>query len=261
MSATLGEVFARRDLLYLLAWREIRLKYKQSVMGMLWAVLMPTVIVSAGVVVRYGMSVVSGTPIQMADIASVSVRSVPWAFFVASLRFSTSSLISNANLLTKIYLPREIFPMASILSQLMDFAVASAVLVLGLAVLRVGVSVELLWVPVFVVILVAFAAGLGIGLSAASLFFRDVKYIVEIVLTFAIFFTPVFYEASLFGKWERWLLLNPVAPILEGLSAAIVARRSPDPGWTAYSAVVALLTLAGALVMFRRLEPYFAENV
>ena len=261
MSASLGEVFERRELLYLLAWREIRIKYKQSVMGMLWAVLMPAVIVSAGVVVRYGVAVVSGVPLQPGDVAAVSVRAVPWAFFVSAVRFSTSSLISNSNLLTKIYLPREIFPMASILSQLVDFAVASLVLLLALTVLGVGASVQLLWVPLLVLLLVTFTTGLGIALSAASLFFRDVKYLVEVALTFAIFFTPVFYEARTFGRWEKILLLNPVAPILEGFSAAVVAHTSPSLPWLAYSALCAALTLLASVLMFRRLEPYFAESV
>src|SRR4051812_10725463 len=108
---SLAELVARRDLLYMMTWREIRIKYKQSVMGMLWAVLMPTVIVLAGVVVRYGFQLLSGKPLALEDVASVSVRAVPWAFFVSSLRFATNSLISNSTLVTKIYLPREIFPL------------------------------------------------------------------------------------------------------------------------------------------------------
>ncbi len=261
MGTALGAVMARRDLLWTLTWREIRIKYKQSVMGMLWAVLMPTVIVLAGVLVRYGFSVFSGRPLGTADIASVSVRAVPWAFFVSSLRFATTSLITNTSLVTKVYLPREIFPFAAILSQLVDFAVASLVLVVVLAILHVGASVQLVWVPVLVACLVLFTAGLALLLSAGSLFFRDVKYLVEVILTFAIFFTPVFYEVSMFGLWSSWLMVNPVAPILEGFANVVVRHAAPPLAWLGYSVVVSAVTFLAGLALFQRLEPYFAESV
>ena len=252
---------ASRDVLYMIAWREVRIKYKQSVMGILWAILMPMVIVFAGVVVRYAVSMVSGKALILTDIMVVSVKAVPWAFVVSSIRFATASLIANTNLVTKIYLPREVFPIAAVLSQLMDFGVAAAVLAVGLAVVGVGWSLQLLWVPVLLLILIVFTTGLGILLSAGSLFFRDVKYLVEIGLTFAIFFTPVFYSAATFSRWTTWLMLNPIAPLLEGLATAVVAHQPPSIGWTLYSGAVAAVTLTVALTTFRKLEPYFAESV
>jgi len=261
MSTSLAELAARRDLLYMITWREIRIKYKQSVMGMLWAILMPAVIVAAGVVVRYGFSLMAGTSLAPADVASVGVRAVPWAFFVSSVRFATTSLIANTELVTKIYLPREIFPVAAMLSQLVDFGVASLVLLVILTALGVGVSVQLLWVPVLVVILVVLTTGLGILLSAASLFLRDVKYLVEVVLTFAIFFTPVFYDARMFGRWAPALMLNPVAPILESFSNVVVTHTAPPLWWLGYSAIASLLTFVTALSVFHKFEPYFAESV
>jgi lipopolysaccharide transport system permease protein len=260
ISSSLWQVVAKRDLLYMLTWREIRIKYKQSVMGMLWAILMPAVIVSAGIVVRVGFSVLSGRPLQIGDVASVSVRAVPWAFFVSTIRFATTSLIANTNLVTKIYLPREVFPLAAMLSQLMDFAVAALVLAVVLTVLHVGVSVQLLWLPYLILVLVVLATGLGIALSAASLFFRDVKYLVEVILTFAIFFTPVFYEASMFGRWATVLMLNPIAPLLEGMTDVIVRHTSPPLAWIGYSTLCAVAIFAGAVAMFHALDPYFAES-
>ena len=261
MKTSVGALVARRDLLYMITWREIRIKYKQSVMGMLWAILMPAVIVSAGVVVRYGFSIIAHVPLAVEDIAAVSVRAVPWAFFISSIRFATNSLVANTSLVTKIALPREVFPVAAMLSQFADFVVASLVLTVFLAVLGVGVSVQLLWVPALVIVLVVLTTGLGILLSAASLFFRDVKYIVEVVLTFAIFFTPVFYDAQMFGRWAPALMLNPVAPLLEGLSNVIVKQAAPPLEWLGYSAIVSLVTLAIALSAFYKLDPYFAESV
>jgi ABC-type polysaccharide/polyol phosphate export permease len=119
----------------------------------------------------------------------------------------------------------------------------------------------LLWIPPIVLLLVALALAGAIATSAAALFFRDVKYIVEVLLTFAIFFTPVFYDASMFGEWERVLLLNPVAPLLEGLARAVVDHATPDHGWLAYSALWAFIGLYLAKALFKALEPVFAESV
>ena len=261
MSKLLSGVTGRRDLLRALAWREIRIKYKQSVMGMLWAILMPAVIVFAGVLVRYGFARFSGTPLRLADVMSVSVRAVPWAFFVSSIRFGTNSLISNSTLVTKIYFPREILPLAAVLSQLIDFAIAGGLLTIVLAVAGVGVSVQLLWLPLLVLLLVMLTAGVALVLAAGGLFFRDVKYLVEVALTFAIFFTPVFYEASMFARWSALLMLNPIAPLLEGFANVVVHHTPPPLPALGYSAAIALLAFWGGLYVFQRVEPYFAESV
>jgi len=255
------EVLASRDLVYMITWREVKVKYKQSLMGMLWAVLMPLVIVGAGLVVRLAFTEASGRPLSTFDLASVVVKASPWAFFVSVLRFGTNSLVTNSNLLTKIYLPRLIFPIAAMLAQLVDFGVAVVVVSVFLAVVRAGMSVYLLWLPVLVAVLVVMATSLAVILSAASLFFRDVKYIVEVLLTFAIFFTPVFYDSSLFGRWAPVLLLNPVSPLLEGMASVVVGHREPSLFWLSYSAAVTALLFVVSLMLFKRLEPFFAESV
>jgi lipopolysaccharide transport system permease protein len=261
MFQPIHEVLARRDLLYMITWREIKVKYKQTVMGMLWAVLMPLVIVGAGLVVRFAFAQVSGTPLALSDLTSVTVKAAPWAFFVSALRFGTNSLVANTDLITKVYLPRVIFPLAAVCSQLVDFLIAGAVVSLFLVVVGAGISIHLLWLPVLLVPLIVLAVAFAIVLSAASLFFRDVKYIVEVFLTFAIFFTPVFYDSSLFGPWAPLVLLNPVSPLLEGLSTAVILHRSPSLLWISYSLVATALLLTVAVATFRKLEPFFAESV
>jgi ABC-type polysaccharide/polyol phosphate export permease len=257
----LREVIARRDLLLLLAWREIKVKYKQSVMGFLWAILMPTIIVSAGIVVKYAFASLSGKTLGNAELVSVAVRSVPWAFFVASIRFASTSLVGNANLVTKIYMPRVIFPISSVLSQLLDLAVAAVVLAVFLTVIGANLTLHFLWLPVLLVIHIFLVTGIAIFISAAALFLRDVKYIVEVILTFAIFFTPVFYEVAMVGKWQALLLLNPVAPLLEGFGAVVAGGSLPLSGWILYSTAVSIGVFAGSLLFFRKAEPYFAEAV
>lgn len=255
------EVVRHRELLYTLTWREIKVRYKQSIMGLLWALLMPMVIVAAGVIVRFAFASLSGTHVKVAEIAAVSVKSVPYAFLVAGIRTGTSSLITNANLLTKVYMPRMIFPLSAVFAQLLDMAVATTVIGIVVLALGVGVSWQLLWLPVLFLALLLLVVGAAVLLSAAGLFFRDVKYLVEVLLTFAIFFVPVFFDAAMIGKWKALILLNPVSPVLEAVSATVVGHQTPDLGWLAYSLAFGAVFLVVAMTAFRKLEPYFAESV
>jgi ABC-type polysaccharide/polyol phosphate export permease len=250
-----------RDLLFVLTWRDIKIKYKQSAMGLLWAILMPAIIVGAGVLMRMVMSKMSGTPLSPGGVASLAVKALPWAFFVSAIRFATSSLTSNSNLVTKINCPRIAFPVAAVLSSLFDMAIAIIPLIAVLALCGITPSYALIWIPALLGILVLFVSGLAIALAAANLFFRDVKYIVEVVLTFAIFFTPVFYEVEMLGDWKGWFLLNPLAPLLEGLRSVVVLHAAPDMYPLLYSAVVSVLVFAIGWRLFRSLEPAFADSV
>lgn len=261
MREALRELYKSRELLYMIAYRDIRVRYKQSVLGFLWAILMPILIVASGIVVRYAYALAAHTHLQMADIAGVAIKSLPWTLLVSSIRAECNSLAGNQNLVTKIYFPREIFPLAALLSSLFDFLIASAVLILLLLMAPVHWSLGMLWIPLLVAAVIAIASGIGFIVSAASLFFRDVKYIVEVLLTFGIFFTPVFYDVQMFGSKGKWLLLNPVAPLLEGLSTCVTRRPPPDLGWFVYSFVFGGVVLLGGYVFFKHLEPAFAESI
>src|SRR5271157_2924544 len=261
MKEELRELYRYRELLYMIAYRDIKVRYKQSIMGFLWAVLMPILIVMAGIVVRYAYALAANRPLAMADIASVAVKAVPWAFLASSTRFACTSLINNKELMTKIYFPKEIFPVAAVMASLFDLLVASGALMIFLLVVQTSWSLYLLWTPMLLVTMVLLATGFGIIVSAASLFFRDVKFIVEVLLTFAIFFTPVFYDVGMFGAKSKWLLLNPAAPILDGFSACVARHQSPNLLWLAYSFSFALVALLGGYVFFKHLEPAFAESI
>ena len=257
----LRELMKYRELLYMLAYRDIKVRYKQSVMGVLWAILMPVLIVMAGVVVRYAYALAAHTPLQTGDVASVAVKSLPWAFLVSSIRFGCNSLTNNRDLVTKVYFPKEIFPVAAVLASLFDFVVASGALVILLFALRTGWSTDLFWTPLLLLAMVLLATSVGMMVSAASLFFRDVKYIVEVALTFGIFFTPVFYDVSMLGAKGHWLLLNPAAPILDGLSSCVARHQPPELPWLAYSLGVSVIGLIFNYTFFKHLEPAFAESI
>ncbi|HDZ76967.1 MAG TPA: hypothetical protein ENH41_02660 [Candidatus Omnitrophica bacterium] len=257
----LSEIIKYKDLLFMLTLRDIRIRYKQAAMGFLWALFMPMMAVLAGIVIKKAMSISSGNPMNMTGVVSISVKVLPWTFFISALRFSVQSLVGNMNLVTKIYFPREVLPLASIIACLFDFLIASLTLSVLLVIIHIGTSIYLLWVPVLLIFLVTFTAGLGLLLSTANLFFRDVRYIVQIILMFGIFFTPVYYQASIFGKWQTLLLINPIGSILEALNAVVVLHQMPDIFWLSYAGIASILMFVIGLTVFHKKEPLFAENI
>ena len=261
VAESLREIVQYRDLLYMLTWRDIKTRYKQSVMGFFWAILMPVLIIAAGMLVRMAFALGSKHHSDFTLLSSIALKSLPWAFFVGAIKFATNSMVGNANLVTKIYFPREVFPLASVLASLFDAAVASSATIVLLVLGRVGISVQLLWVPLILVLIVSFTAGLGMLLSCANLFFRDVKYLVDIVLMFGIFFTPVFYDARMLGKWEPLILLNPLSSLLEALNSAVILHQAPSFTWLAYAACCSISGLVAAWVIFDHAEAAFAENI
>jgi ABC-type polysaccharide/polyol phosphate export permease len=165
------------------------------------------------------------------------------------------------NLVTKVYLPKEIFPIAAVLASLFDCFVAAGGLLVVLVAMRIGWSANLLWTPVLILSLVILVTGVDMIVSAASLFFRDVKYIVEVVLTFGVFFTPVFYDIRMLGRNGKWLLLNPIAPIVDGLGSCVAHHQPPQLIWVAYSFAIGVIALLGGYAFFKHLEGAFAESI
>lgn len=261
MIAHLRQLYRSRELLYMLVWRDIRVRYKQSIMGFLWAILLPSIIVIAGVAVRFAMSSYSGQPVSLPEIGSVMVRSCPWAFVLSALKFSTNCLTANPSLVTKIAFPKEVFPIASTVTALFDMLIAFVAVLAILIVAGLPLTFGALWALPQVLIAFALCLGLGFVLSAGNLFYRDVKYLVDAVLPFAIFFTPVLYTLADTGKWAKLIRLNPMSPLLEGIAGSIVSGAAPDPWWTLYSLLWAAVLLLGGYALFKRLEDDFAESI
>lgn len=269
LSESIKEVYTHRDLLFALAYRDIRVKYKQAAMGMCWAFFMPVLAISSGVLFRLAMAYFSGRSPQLDDMVAVAVKSVPWLLFAGIIGGASNSLIGNLGLITKIYFPREVVPLAAVLSSLFDFAISLTGLTILLTVVAlvygneapIVVSWQLLWVPVLLTILIILASGFALMLSCANVFLRDVKYIVQVMLQFGIFFSLVYFSYTELGEWGFVLLANPVAPLLEGLRMAVVDGQIPSDFLPAigYSAAVAVAGLFTALVTFERAEYLFAE--
>lgn len=273
------ELVQYRELLWQMVLRDIRIRYKQAVMGFGWALLMPLLIVGAGCLVKIALARASGDGVDLPRVAGMSVKALGWAFFAGALGFAANSLVSNMTLVTKVYFPRELFPLSAVLTQLFDTCVGGVFLaVLLVFFAQVGPSWNLTWVPFLVIILVGQTAAAALLFSCANVFFRDVKYIVQVLLTFGIFFTPVFYEPELFGPTgAQLMMLNPLSPVLEGLRLAIVEQHNLlhplvaelngsqlwvwHPGYLAYAVVVAAVGFILSWLIFHRSEFIFAEYI
>jgi ABC-type polysaccharide/polyol phosphate export permease len=268
-----------RELLLELARRDIRIRYKQAVMGFGWAIFMPILIVASGVLVRVAMGQMSGSGVGTADVAGIAVKGIAWAFFVGTITFATTTLTTNHNLISKVYFPREVLPLSSLLAQCFDTAIGLMALAVLLPFLGVTLQPSLLWAPLLLFMLFLVTAAATLFLSCANLFFRDVKYIVQVLLTFGIFFTPVFYEPAMMGERGAALMqLNPLSPILEGLRLSVVEGHNLlrplmvtgrggaeilawNPLGLLYAGAWGTIGLALSALVFHRLEPAFAENV
>lgn len=269
----LTDVIEYRELLVELTRRDLRIRYKQAVMGLAWAVITPLILVLSGVIVRYAFS--AGQVVPRAAVAGLAVKALGWSFFVGALGFGTTSLTANLQLVTKTYFPRELLPLATLLTQIVDLGVGAAVLVVALPIAGVGSLGGLVWLPLLVVLLVLLTTAACLLASAANVFFRDARYIVQLATSFGVFFTPVFFNLDMWGeRGARLLVLNPVAPILEGARLALIDGhdlRVPivsasgalqwSPWYLIYAGAFAAISALFAAVVFHRAESRFAELV
>ena len=273
------EIWDARDLLAQLTLRDIRIRYKQAVMGFGWALFMPMLLVFAGAIIRFVMAQAAGIPLNRSELAAVALKAVPWGFFVGSIGFAVNSLVGNINLITKIYFPREVLPLSAIIAQAFDSAIAAAVLVVLLPMFGAKLTYALFWVPVLALHIVVLTVGVGMLVSCANLFFRDVKYLVQIVLMFGIFGTPVFFEPAMLGARGAVIMaFNPLTAPLEGLRLTVLEGNALfsridvtlssgasvtawNPAWLVASAVFSVVLLLGSAKLFRRLQFVFAERV
>jgi lipopolysaccharide transport system permease protein len=262
-----------RELMWMLAWRDIRVRYKHSVLGALWAIIPPAATMAIfafvfGTVVQIDRQKLTGDPTLPYSLFALSGL-VPWMFFANGLTSATTSLVANRQLVTKIYFPREVFPISAILSALVDFAIASAVLVAYAVYLHIRcVSWEyhfhwsLLCLPIVVLVQIAFMLGLGLFLSMANLFYRDVGLVFRSVIQLWMFVTCVVYHLDATAGWKRALIqLNPMTPIIRAYRDCLIQGRSPFDVTFGNAAAVSVVLLVVSWWWFRRKEFEFAENI
>ena len=256
----LNELWAYRELLYFLVWRDVKVRYKQTALGIAWAVVQPllTMVVFSLFFGRLARVPSEGVPYPIFSYAAL----LPWSFLAQGLLQSTNSLVGGANLIRKVYFPRLVIPLSSVLGGVVDFALAFLILLGMMAYYGMRPTAAVLWLPAFVLLTLVTTLAAAFWLSALNVQFRDVRYIVPFLTQLWLFATPVAYPSSLLPEpWRSLYGLNPMAGVVEGFRWALLGQtRAPGP-LIAVSSAAVLALLIGGLWYFSRLEETFADMV
>lgn len=255
----LGEVWRHRGLLYFLAWRDVKVRYKQTALGMLWALLQPLLLV---IVFTLFFGRLAGVPSEgVPYVAFALVGIVLWTSFATALGGASSSVVDQQALVSKVYFPRAILPAAPVCAALVDLAIASLLLVGALVVFDVGLSPRILLAPVFGLFALVAAVGIGLWFAALNAKYRDVRYVVPFFIQLLLFATPIAYPSSLVPEgWRAAYYLNPVAGAVDGWRWAWLGTTLP-PVEALVSLASALVLVVGGLAYFRALERNLADVV
>lgn len=255
----LGDVWAYRELLYFFTWRDIKLRYKQTVLGAAWAVIRPLLMmVVFSFVFGNLMKVPSeGIPYPLFNYAAL----LPWILFAEGITRSSNSLIEDTMLIQKVYFPRLVKPMASILAPAVDFAIAFVIFIGMMFYFDFPLTLRMLWLPAFVLLTMITAMGVGLWFSAINVQYRDVRYALPFVIQLWLFISPVVYSSKLLsGPLQVIYGLNPMAGVIEGFRWALLGT-DPPTSLMAVSAAIVVVALVSGAYYFRRMEKTFADVV
>ena len=256
----LKELWEHRELLYFLSWRDVKVRYKQTLLGAAWAIIQPfmTMVVFSFFFGKLAKMPSDGVPYPLFAYTAL----VPWMFFSNGLTQSSNSLVQNANMLKKIYFPRLIIPIATIGSGALDFLVAFVVLLLMMVYYGAVPTANIVWLPFLFLLEIATALGVGLWLSAMNVQFRDVRYVIPFLTQFWLFATPIAYPSSLLTEpWRTLYGLNPMVGVVEGFRWALLGTQTAPGPILIVSVLTALGALATGLLYFRRMEKTFADTV
>jgi homopolymeric O-antigen transport system permease protein len=256
----LPELWHYRELLGTLVWRDVAVRYKQTSIGVLWAILQPllTMVVFTLVFGYVGGFASKGLQYQVFSYSAL----LPWFYFASSVTQSSSSLTNNKGLVTKVYFPRVLLPLASVTVPIVDFLVASVVLVALIVKYQAWPSPAIVLAPAFLFLALVTALGVGLFFAAVSVRYRDVPYAIPFLLQSWMFVSGVVLPISKFPPYAQWLLaLNPMTAVINGFQWGVVSAPAPDPGKTLISIGAAAVFLVVGLWYFRRSEPRFADTI
>lgn len=260
VSLRLNELWEYRELLYFLTWRNIKVRYKQTVLGAAWAVIQPffTMLVFSLFFGRLAKIPSDGVPYPIFSYAAL----VPWTFFAMGLTNSSNSMVGHQNLIKKVYFPRMAIPIATLCAGLVDFAIAFSVLLLMMVYYDVAPTSNIVWLPALLALAFCTALAVGLWLSALNVRYRDIRFTVPFLTQFWLFATPIAYPSSLLDEpWRTVYGLNPMAGVVEGFRWALVGTDTAPGPMVALSSLVAVTALVGGLFYFRRMERTFADVV
>ena len=256
----LRDLWEYRELLYFLAWRDIKVRYKQTVLGASWAILQPffTMVVFSLFFGKLAGIPSEGLPYPIFSYAAL----VPWQFFANGLTSSSDSLVSSANLISKVYFPRLVIPMAAVGSGIVDFGLAFLVLLGMMAFYGIVPTANVVWLPLLLLLALVTSLGSGLWLTAMNVQFRDVRYMVPFLVNAWMFATPIAYPSSLLDEpWRTLYGINPMAGVVEGFRWALLGTDTQPGSMVLVSSVVAVGLLVSGAYYFRRMEKTFADVV
>jgi lipopolysaccharide transport system permease protein len=261
VALNLRDLWTYRELIYFLIWRDVKVRYKQAALGVAWAVIQPvmTMVVFSIIFGKLlGVSSEPGIPYPVFSYVAL----LPWHLFANALQKSGISLVGNANLITKIYFPRLVIPISSVVSGLVDFALAFLVLLGLMLYYRVPLTWNAIWLPLLVLLALLTALAVGLWLSALNVQYRDVQQMIPFLVNIWFYASPAVYSSTIIpgGFWQMVYALNPMAGVIQGFRWALLGTQPPDITLAISTAVVLVLLVTG-LFFFRRMERTFADIV
>lgn len=260
ISLNFAELWEYRELLYFLTWRDIKVRYKQTILGAAWAIIQPffLMVVFSLFFGKLAKMPSDGVPYPIFAFAAL----VPWTFFATGLTQSSNSLVMGANLLKKVYFPRLIMPIASVISPVVDFALAFLVLLGMMAFYGIIPTGNIIWLPFLLVLALITSLGVGFWLSALNVQFRDVRFTIHFLTQFWMFATPIVYPSALLSEpWRTLYGINPMVGVVEGFRWALLGTDTAPGPIILVSSLAALTLLISGAFFFRRLERTFADVV
>jgi lipopolysaccharide transport system permease protein len=260
ISLNLRELWEYRELAYFLIWRDIKVRYKQTVLGAAWAILQPlfTMVVFSVFFGRLAGIPSDGVPYPIFSFAAL----VPWQFFANGLNNSSNSLVGSSNLIKKVFFPRLIIPISAVLSGIVDFILAFIVLLFMMAFFSILPTKNVIWLPLLLLLALITSLGFGLWFSALNVQFRDIRYAVPFMIQAWLFITPIAYPSSLLNEpWQTLYAINPMAGVVEGFRWALLDTDTQPGSMVFVSAIVAIAVFVGGLYYFRRMEKTFADVV
>src|SRR3990172_3912430 len=258
VSLKLRDLWEYRELLYFLTWRDIKVRYKQTVLGAAWAIIQPlfTMVAFSIFFGRLAKMPSDGVPYPIFSYSAL----IPWTLFANGLSQSSNSLVGSANLIKKVYFPRLVIPVAAVIGGLPDFALSFAVLILMMFYYGIFPTAAVIWLPLLLLLAFMTALGVGLWLSALNVEYRDVRYIIPFLTQFWLFATPIAYPASLLSEpWRILYGLNPMVGVVEGFRWALLGTATKPGLMILVSALASLLVLISGAFYFRRMERNFAD--
>jgi lipopolysaccharide transport system permease protein len=260
VSLKLGELWNYHELLYFLIWRDIKVRYKQTALGATWAIIQPflTMVVFSIFFGKLGKLPSDGIPYPIFSFAAL----VPWTFFATGLNQASNSLVGSANLIKKVYFPRLIVPLASVLAGTVDFLIAFGVLIAMMFYYGIWPTINVLWLPLLLLPALVTSLGVSLWLSALNVEFRDVRYVVPFIAQFWMYATPIAYSSRLLPEpWRTVYGLNPMVGVVEGFRWALLGTNTRPGPIVIASSIASLLILISGAFYFRRMEKTFADVV